>query len=250
MTTDELFIYAFDEQTEYAPTTLHQFVHVVNTISAIKRTDITHSKLEHMFAIRKIAKTLSTAATRRNKKLALLLRESYNMFNALNEHDIYLKYIIWWSFNIYQDKYINSYTPMDVLNDTLLSQFKVWFDVYSTHLAVLNAFFKSCDFVAYACLASRKSSMSVIRDLITTDKLAAAYMMGDISDYAIAAIPESVMRILATKHALFSSQLLTTINNNKEYLLGKLNAACANIIKTPVNFIAYVDQIHIHKIRV
>lgn len=215
-------------------TTIDDFVRLVNT-SVTARTCINGRN-------RVAVKNYSTAAVRRNKYLTIVLSDSFAMFSELYATDIYTKYIIWWAYTVYDARLYRKYVGSDVVNTKLLNLFIEWFAVYINNIKVLSEFNASCKFVAIKCKYMHHAA-DVIRDLIMHDTLAAAHMTGSISEYVLATLPDSIL-LNKSKPALFSNQLITNIRNNRDYLLGALNLACDNIIKTPVDFISYVDKIY------
>lgn len=221
-------------------TSLDDYVTLMNKVVIVKKKFMLLNNASAV-NVDTVLKNYKAVATRKNKQLANILRETYNMFDALGEHDVFVKYIIWWTYTVYKDKLFKKYTSSDILNDTLLKAFTDWLTTYINNINVLTEFYKSYTFVAAKCINNKKAE-EVLRELVASDKLSVAYMTGQISLYVLATIPGNVLGTFDLKRNVFSSQLFNMISNTREYLLGILNQAVENIIKTPVDFISFVNE--------
>lgn len=240
MTTLELLVTKLSK-TQF--NSLDDYINLINRVNIIKKNKVS---INAELNIDSVMKNYRIVANRRNKKLAALLRDLYDMFVDLNSQDIFAKYIIWWTYTIHKDKWLQKYKQTDILNDTLMNSFIEWLEIYVNNIKVLTEFNKSCKFISSGCNKNTDAE-DVIADLIKRDKLSVAYMTGGLSPYALATIPNSIVKTFNFKNSPFSQQLFTMIDNSREYLLGILNQACENVIKTPVDFILYVNTIFRYK---
>lgn len=224
-------------------TTSKDYVGLINSVAIAKRQGLQSST-------KTVLKNYRFNASKRNRHLLSAIQNAFDMFVDLDAQAIFTKYIIWWTSTVYDQKLASKYTEIDVVNDKLLDMFTDWLAIYINNISILNEFNKMCKFIASKCVNGKKAE-DVLRHLINIDhwSFSAAHMSGDISMHALATIPDNVIKTFDLTKSQFSKNIFDNVLGTREYLLGALNLAFANIIKTPVDFISYVNNIYLFKVK-
>ena len=184
----------------------------------------------------KYIKNINTTNKRNNKFKSLLNIEDFKDIDIS-------KYLIWWSYEIFNQRKIYKYQKENLLNDELLENYLNWSKILIRKLEIVSGFKKSCNTIINLSLKFNREISEIIRYLIQTDQLSVLHMTGKISDHSIAAmISENYLEknnIQLTNP--FSKDLIIKIKLRSDYLISSLNLACKHLIFTPINFENYCD---------
>lgn len=187
------------------------------------------------------SKTIIRNIQKTSKKYTFLMEflNNIKIKFKLNELEM-IAFICWYTFFHLDFKSFQK-NSIENISDKIIDDFHDWYKLLNSNVHIIFGFKKSCKTIMDMRLPHGESSVDCLNRLIAQDKISEIYYTGGVTSYFLAAIPKRQIHI--PKSAIFSNKLFSLVNENRDMLISKLNLACKNYLKVPIDSVKYLSAL-------